>query len=128
MPRPKSVEAEMRAAFERLKHNTPKNLPKGTRVSLTNVAKEAGMLPVSLRMDRYPDLHREITAYSEIHSKPNEKGKPKRSRQSDSKRIQRLQNQNEKLLNIVNALTAINEELALENEMLKEGQVTRYTP
>lgn len=127
MPRPKSVEAEMRAAFERIKHNEPKNLPKGTCVSLSNVAKEAGMLPVSLRMDRYPDLHREITAYSEIHSKPTEKGKPKKSRQSDTKRIQRLQSQNEKLLNIVNALMTLNEELAFENEMLKEGKVTRYT-
>ncbi|MDR7089283.1 MULTISPECIES: hypothetical protein [Cellvibrio] len=128
MPRPKSVEAEMRAAFERLKLDEPKNLPKGTRVSLTNVAKEAGMLPVSLRMDRYPDLHREITAYSEIHSTSTEKGKPKKSRQSDSKRIQRLQSQNEKLLNIVNTLITLNEELVLENEMLKEGKVTRYTP
>lgn len=115
----------MRAAFERLKSDEPKKLPKGTRVSLSNVAKEAGMLPVSLRRDRYPELHREIAAYAEINSTSAKKGKTRKARESDSKRIKRLTAENEKLLNIVNALTTLNEELEQENEELKKGKVTR---
>nr|WP_010130802.1 hypothetical protein [Microbulbifer agarilyticus] len=125
MPRPKSVESEMRAAFERLKRDEPNTLPKGTPVSLSNVAKEAGMQPVSLRKDRYPELHIEISAYAEINSKPSGKVKAKKSRESDAKRINRLKAQNEKLLNIVNSLTRLNEELERENDLLRERKVTR---
>ena len=125
MPRPKSVETELRAAFERLKRDEPKSLPKGTPVSLSNVAKEAGMQPVSLRKDRYPELHSEIAAYTEINSRPSGKVKARKTRESDVKRIKRLKAQNEKLLNIVSSLTRLNEELERENELLKERKVTQ---
>lgn len=125
MPRPKSVESKMRAAFERLKHDEPINLPKGTPVSFSNVAKEAESKPESLREERYPELHREIGAYTEIHAKPPEKPKKRKSRESDSRRIKRLTTENEKLLNIVNALTTLNEELEHENKHLRERKVTR---
>lgn len=125
MPRPKSVESKMRAAFERLKHNEPINLPKGTPVALSNVAKEANSKPDSLRKDRYPSLHKEIVAYAEINIKPTEKPKKRKSRESDSKRIKRLTTENEKLLNIVNALTTLNEELEHENKHLSGRKVTQ---
>lgn len=122
MPRPKSVESELRASFERLKDDEPKTLPKSTIVTLSNVAKEAGMLPTSLRSDRYPELHEEIVAYAEINSPTVKKGKVKKARESDSRRIKRLTTENEKLLNIVNALTTLNEELEQENNDLRKGK------
>ena len=125
MPRPKTVESEMRAAFERLKNDEPIILAKGSPVSLPNVAKEAGSLPNSLRSDRYPGLHGEITSYAEINAKPVKRANARKTRESASKRIKRLQKQHQKVLNIVNALTSLNEELKRENEMLREGNVTR---
>lgn len=47
-------------AFLRLKENKPKILPKGTKVSQNNVAKEAGVDPSALRKSRYPELINEI--------------------------------------------------------------------
>ncbi|HDX4048740.1 TPA: hypothetical protein ROG05_001100 [Enterobacter soli] len=54
-----------RAAFERLKHNTPERLPKGTKVSQNNVAKEAGSDPSALKKTRFPSLILEIQKYVE---------------------------------------------------------------
>ena len=125
MPRPKTVESDMRAAFERLKKDEPIILAKGTPVSLSNVAKEAGSQLNSLRSDRYPGLHREIASYVEITAKPVKRANVRKTRESASKRIKRLQNQHKKLLNIVNALTSLNEDLERENEMLRQGKVTR---
>ena len=125
MPRPKSVESELRASFERLKNDEPKTLPKSTLVTLSNVAKEAGMLPTSLRKDRYPDLHREIVAYAEINTPIVKNRKVRKARESDSRRIKRLKTENETLLTIVNALTTLNEELEYENNELKKGNITR---
>jgi hypothetical protein len=56
----KSAEEYLRDAFERLKNNTPELLPKGTRVSQNNVAREAGSDPSALRKTRYPLLIIEI--------------------------------------------------------------------
>ncbi len=54
-------------AFERLKADEPKVLPKGTPVSQNNVAKESDCDPSALRKSRYPSLIREIQAYVELH-------------------------------------------------------------
>ena len=56
----KSAEEYLRDSFERLKSNTPELLPKGTRVSQNNVAREAGSDPSALRKTRYPLLIIEI--------------------------------------------------------------------
>ncbi|MBL1321459.1 MAG: hypothetical protein COA63_010430, partial [Methylophaga sp.] len=125
MPRPKSVESEMRAAFERLKNGESNILPKGTSVTLSNVAKEADMKPMSLRRERYPDLHSEIRAYAEINASPVDKPKTKKTRESDSKRIKRLTLENEKLTNIVVSLTTLNEQLEHEIAMLREGKLVQ---
>lgn len=63
----KAVEV-YRAAFERLKDNSPERLPVDTPVSQNNVAKEAGSDPSALRKSRFPTLISEIQQYVEEHS------------------------------------------------------------
>ncbi len=57
------AEQELRAAFERLKADTPEALPKGTRVTQNNVAREAGKDPSAFKKTRYPALITEIQHY-----------------------------------------------------------------
>lgn len=54
------AEKAFREAFERLKRDQPARLKKGTPVSQSNVAKEAGCDPSALRKSRYPSLIAEI--------------------------------------------------------------------
>lgn len=54
-----------RAAFERLKKNKPERLPKDTRISQNNVAREAGSDPSALKKTRFPLLVAEIQKYVE---------------------------------------------------------------
>lgn len=65
--RPKTAEANFRAAFERLKINAPKILTVGAQVSQNNVAKEAGCDPSALRKSRFPSLVAEIQNYVAAH-------------------------------------------------------------
>lgn len=62
-----TAEQRFRQAFERLKADEPKILPKGTSVSQNNVAKEAGVGPTAFKKARFPSLIREIQAYVELH-------------------------------------------------------------
>lgn len=55
-----NAEQRFRGAFERLKLGIPRVLPKGTRVSQNNVAKEAGCRPGALKKCRFPLLVAEI--------------------------------------------------------------------
>lgn len=121
MPRPKSVESEVKAAFERLKKDEPKRVPKGTPINLTNVALEADK---QFRSDRYPDLAAEIKAHMEINNNSGSKLK-KKSKESDKKKIKRQQIQIEKLTNIVLALTSLNEDLEMEVKELRSGSRVR---
>jgi vacuolar-type H+-ATPase subunit I/STV1 len=59
----KSAEGRLRDAFERLKLGVPEVLPKGSRVSQNNVAKESGSDPSALRKSRYPLLIMDIQEY-----------------------------------------------------------------
>jgi hypothetical protein len=127
MPRPQTAEAELRAAFERLKNDTPHELPKGSGITLTNVAAEARKPPSSLRKDRYPRLYKEITAYAERPSSPSQKIKPKKTRTSPTKLLARLKRDCSELQSIVAAQSAHIEELERENAWLKEGNVTSLT-
>ena len=63
----KSAEERLRDAFERLKLGLPVTLPKGTRVTQNNVAKEAGNDPSALRKSRYPLLVMDIQEYVEAN-------------------------------------------------------------
>lgn len=67
-----TAEERFKSAFERLKTNEPRVLPRGTPVSQNNVAKEAGTDPSALRKLRYPALIREIQAWVDINSQHEE--------------------------------------------------------
>lgn len=123
MPRPQTAETELRAAFERLKNDSPVELPKGSHVSLTNVAAEAKKSPSSLRKDRYPALYKEIAAYGERQFVAPKKTKRKKTKISSSMLVQRLRRDKSKLSSIVNTLIAINEELMRENEFLRQRKI-----
>lgn len=60
---PLSALDQYRAAFERLKTNTPKRLPKGTPITQNNVAKEADKDPSALKKSRFPLFIDEIQQY-----------------------------------------------------------------
>jgi hypothetical protein len=128
MSRPRSVEAEFRAAFERLKKDKPNTVAKGTVVSISNVAKEAGKNPGSLRCERYPELCVEIRAYAEINyattndAKTNA-SKKRKTRESDARRIKRLMLENEKLTNIVVSLMDQNEQMEHEIAILRAAKL-----
>ncbi|RBA24356.1 hypothetical protein [Herminiimonas fonticola] len=65
---PLSALDKYRAAFMRLKMNTPQRLPKGTIVSQNNVAKEAGTDPSALKKSRFPLFIDEIQRYVSVQS------------------------------------------------------------
>lgn len=74
------AELQFYEAFIRLKNNKPNILPKGTKVSQNNVAKEAGVDPSALRKSRYPNLISEIQEWMDqnpqnanVSKKKNEK-------------------------------------------------------
>ena len=69
---PMSAATRFRRAFERLKADQPKVLPKGAAVTQNNVAREANCDPTALKKARFPQLVREIQAYVELH-KPVER-------------------------------------------------------
>lgn len=125
MSRPKSVEKKLREAFERLKSNNPKNMPEGTKVTMSNVANEADIVPNAFRKERYPELHREVRAWIEIVnvSSPNKSGSQKRKRESESKTIKRLKIRNQKLLSQMNSQINIIEDLEAEIDILKRKNV-----
>ncbi len=126
MSRPKSVEKKLREGFERLKANTPKNMPNGTKVTMSNVAKEAIVTPNAFRKERYPELHREVSAWIEIavSASPNRNGSQKIKRESDRKTIKKLKRRNQKLLSQLNSQIHIIETLEAELDMLKQSKVT----
>ena len=59
-PRGGRAETAFREAFDRLKRGKPNLLPKGTRVTQNNVAREAGLDPSALKKARFPTLVEEI--------------------------------------------------------------------
>lgn len=61
------AEQRFRESFERLKAGKPQILPKGTRVSQNNVAKEAGVDPSALRRSRFPKLVQDIQQWIEAN-------------------------------------------------------------
>ena len=68
LPARRSAADQYRDAFERLKLNRPRLLPKGTPVTQNNVAKEAGSDPSALKKSRFPSLIAEIKTYVEQHA------------------------------------------------------------
>lgn len=65
------AEIQFYEAFLRLKENKPINLPKNSKISQNNVAKEAGVDPSALRKSRYPNLIDEIQQWIDAHPQQN---------------------------------------------------------
>ncbi|MBE0471022.1 MAG: hypothetical protein IBX55_16125 [Methyloprofundus sp.] len=108
------AETLFREAFERLKTNTPINLPKGTKVSQNNVAKEAGKHPTALKKDRFPLLVLEIQDYlkqQEIDSDIINKKKQLRKQRTLEERLADCKNQRDKLASICEAQAQLIDDL-----------------
>jgi len=123
MPRPKTVEVELRAAFDRLKNDEAINVDRLTQVTLANVAKEAGMNPNSLRRERYPELHAEIQSYVELNTIKLKEHKPKKTRVSQTKRIKNQNLKIEELMNIVDAQNSLIAELEAEIDKIRNRKI-----
>ena len=124
MPRPPSVEQKLRDAFKRLKSGEPEKIPQESNITMSNVAKEAGVLPSAFRKERYPDIHREVAAYIEVAASTQDERKPKRKkRKSDAKRIKNLNEMVEKLLAMNNSMRDIIDQQQEEIDMLRQGNV-----
>jgi hypothetical protein len=65
---PGRAEVAFREAFDRLKKQKPQLLPKGTRVTQNNVAREAGVDPSALKKARFPSLIEEIQRWVDEHA------------------------------------------------------------
>lgn len=118
------AETLFREAFERIKTNTTINIPKGSRLSQNNVAKEAGQHPTALKKDRYPILVLEIQDYSkqqEIDSEIINKKKQLRKQRTLKDRLADCKNQRDKLVSICEAQAELIEDLMDEITDLKNG-------
>lgn len=60
---PSKAEKAFQDAFDRLKRGKPNLLPKGTKVTQNNVAREAGVDPSALRKSRFPLLVASIQSW-----------------------------------------------------------------
>lgn len=116
-------------AFDRLKRGKPLNLPPGTPVSLTNVAKEAGKTPSALRSDRYPQLLQRIKSHmalerekSELDQKSSAKSRNRTARQ----RLADCRRQRDHLLSICHSQQTLIDELKDELNRLSEGKEIKF--
>ena len=119
-----SAETLFKEAFERLKSNTPVNVPKGTKISQNNVAKEAGKHPTALKKDRFPLLVLEIQDYikqREIDTETINKKKELRKQRNLKERLVDCKKQRDKLASICEAQADLIEQLRDELSDYENG-------
>lgn len=130
------AEARFREALERLKIGKPIRVPRGSKISQNNVAKEAGVDPSALRRSRFPALVDEIQQWIASYGSAPPNPTPRqqvlagRSRNRDlRKQIEDLKLQRDDALSkLVDAESRILY-LALENErLLALGPKTNVAP
>jgi hypothetical protein len=120
------AERQFYEAFERLKSGKTKILPKGSRVSQNNVAKEAGVDPSALRRSRFPTLVAAIQKWIEENAcDDNHKSKRQRilaGRAKNRELIERLEGA-EQRAGLATAKLVLAEEriveLTMENQRLQ---------
>ena len=125
-----NAETVLREAFERLKTNNPINVPKNTRVSQNNVAKEAGKHPTALKKDRFPMLVLEIQDYlkqQEIDAEVIYKKKQLRKQRSIEEKMADCKKQKDKLASICEAQFSLIEDLKDQITDLKNGVTSPAT-
>ena len=122
------AETAFREAFERLKRNKPQLLPKGTRVTQNNIARDAGLDPSALKKARFPTLIEEIQRWLQEHgdqlkSAPSQTIYAQRNRNRTLKeQIEALKQQRDIALGqLVDADSRILA-LTIENQRLKAHQ------
>ena len=118
------AEQSFREAFKRLKANTPLKMPKGTKVSQNNVAKEAGKHPTALKKDRFPVLVLEIQDYvkqQDLDGDEFNKRKQLRKQRTIEERFSDCKKQRDKLTSICEAQANLIETLRSEIEDYKNG-------
>jgi hypothetical protein len=119
------AERQFREAFERLKQCKPQLLPKGTKLTQNNVAKEAGAVPSALRRARFPLLVEEIQAWITEHSEDDSQRSPRQKilaqrgrNRGLRERITELEVQRDDALGKLVCAEARIVELTIENERL----------
>ena len=123
------AEKKFHAAFERLKIGAPLVLPKGSRVTQNNVAKEAGAVPSALRRARFPSLVDKIQAWiiehgddeSQLSTRQKVLGQRHKSRELRTK-MHVIEAQRDDALAKLVCAEALIVELTVENERLKSNQ------
>jgi hypothetical protein len=128
------AERAFREAFARLKERKPKLLPKGSRVSQNNVAKEAGLDPSALKKARFPALVIEIQRWVDEHpgdtpSSPRQMLLAQRSHTRDLRaRTKAIQTQRDDALSLLILAESRIVELTMENEQLKALRSANVEP
>lgn len=123
------AELKFRDAFDRLKKDKPDIVPKGTRISQNNVAREAGVDPSALRRARFPELALEIQTWIENNQEDQVRqssrqiilGQRSRSRDLNEKNRALKEQRDTALSKLLDAETRIIE-LTMENKRLR-GQI-----
>lgn len=120
------AERRFREAMDRLKAGRPQLLPKGTKVSQNNVAREAGVDPSALRRSRFPTLVADIQEWVEAHHGSDEHRSPrqrilaaKSATKDVRKRLEELKQRNDVAVARIILLEERLVELTIENERLK---------
>lgn len=122
------AESAFRAAFERLKANTPQLLAKNTPVTQNNVAREAGLDPSALKKARFPSLVAEIQNWIGEHgsSKPQSAKQELLSQRSRSRdlrqRLEDMKTQRDHALSLLVEADAYILSLLTEIDNLKAGK------
>ena len=116
-----------RAAFQRLVNGEARHLPPDAPVTLTNVAKEAGRSPSALRVDRYPDLMREIKDRMRLDEETEKLGRSGKTAGNSrnrtlKKRLDDCMRQRDRLLSICHSQQTLIEELQDDIRQLEQGK------
>jgi hypothetical protein len=120
------AERQFREAFDRLKRGKPRILPKGSKLTQNNVAKEAGVDPSALRRVRFPEVVAEIQQWIQANRAPDSATSPRQMALARRSRNRGLRGQlaavrverDEALSKLVDAEAAILY-LTVENDRLK---------
>ena len=123
------AERRFRDAMERRKAGRPQLLPKGSKVTQNNVAREAGVDPSALRRSRFPALVADIQRWVEAHHGSDEQQSPrqrslaaKAATRDVRKRLEEFKQRHDLAVARVILLEERLVELTLENERLKALQ------
>lgn len=124
-PAASRAEIAFQAAFDRLKCGKPVRLPKLSKVSQNNVAREAGLDPSALKKARFPRLVAEIQRWIEEHA--DRKALSERQRLIGQRRRKRdlvqrnksLKEQRDIALTLLSEADARILELTVENQRLR---------